>query len=116
MGRSSGARGPAATGWPERRQTGIVRVEVLVRPNASRTGVGGSHDGALVVHVAEPPAGGRANRAALGALAEAFGVRSRHVMLVRGPTSKRKTIEIEPAPGGEALLEGRLRALLERQG
>jgi hypothetical protein len=87
-----------------------VHVEILVRPNASRGGVGGNHDGALVVRVAEPADRGRATGAALRALAESFGVPSRDVTLVRGSTSRRKVVEVTGE--AEELLQTRLERLL----
>lgn len=87
---------------------GAVRVEILVRPNASRRGVGGDHDGALVVRVAEPPDRGRATEAALRAVAEALGVSPREVTLIRGPTSRRKVVEIAATAEQAELLRGRL--------
>lgn len=75
--------------------------------------MGGSHDGALVVRVAEPPDRGRATDAALRALAKSFGVPPRRVTLVRGPTSRRKLVEIAAAGEGEELLQSRLQRLLQ---
>ncbi len=75
-----------------------MRLEIHVRPNASRTEVGGTHDGILVVRVAAPPDAGRATDAALGALADALGVPRRTVALVRGATSRRKLVEVTGAP------------------
>jgi uncharacterized protein (TIGR00251 family) len=71
-----------------------VRVTIRVRPGAGRTAVGGSHDGALVVRVAAPAVGGRATEAALAAVAEAFGMRRRDVVLVTGATSRTKVVEV----------------------
>ncbi len=92
-------------------QNGTVRVEILVRPNASRSFVGGTHDGALVVRVAAPPAEGRANRAALRALASAVGVRPQSITLVGGATSRKKIVEIATPPAREELLRSRLSLL-----
>ena len=94
---------------------GSVRVEILVRPNASRGGVGGNHDGALVVRVTEPPDRGRATGAALRALAESFGVPSRNVTLVRGPTTRRKVVQIEASGEVEERLQSRLERLLQTE-
>jgi uncharacterized protein YggU (UPF0235/DUF167 family) len=74
-----------------------MRFEVRVRPGASRTRVGGEHDGALVVRVAERAVDGKATGAALAALATAFGVRPRAATLVSGPTSRSKVVEIDGA-------------------
>ncbi|AYG02209.1 DUF167 domain-containing protein [Gryllotalpicola protaetiae] len=80
-----------------------MRIEVRVRPGASRTLVGGEHDGALVVRVAERAVDGKATDAALAALAKAFGVRRRDVSLVTGATSRTKLVDIDGAT--EARLE-----------
>lgn len=80
--------------------TGVVRFSIRVRPGSARTGVGGEHDGALVVRVTARAVEGRATEAALAAVAEAFGVRRRAVTLVAGATSRTKIIDVagaEPA-------------------
>ncbi len=74
-----------------------MRVEILVRPSASETAVGGEHDGALIVRVVEPADAGQATDAALRAIAKAIAVPGRSVSLVRGATSRRKLIEIDVA-------------------
>ena len=73
----------------------VVRLEIHVRPNASRTVVGGRHDGAMDVRVVEVAEHGRATTAALRAVADALDLPSRSITLVRGATSRRKLIEIE---------------------
>src|SRR5450755_4309416 len=55
--------------------TMTIRVTIRVRPGASRTRVGGEHDGALVVAVTKRAVDGRATQAALEAVADAVGVR-----------------------------------------
>jgi uncharacterized protein YggU (UPF0235/DUF167 family) len=72
-----------------------VRVTVRVRPGASRTCVGGEHDGALVVRVSQRAVDGRATQAALAAVADAFGVRRRAVSLVSGTTSRTKVVDVD---------------------
>ena len=76
---------------------GAVRIVIRVRPGASRTAVGGSHDGALIVRVAAPAADGQANDAALRAVAKAFGVRRREVVLVSEATNRSKVIDVTDA-------------------
>lgn len=78
-----------------------MRVQVHVRPNVSRAGVGGVHDGALVVRVSEPASGGRATEAALRALSEALGVPRSSIALVHGGTSRRKLIEVTVTEAGQ---------------
>lgn len=84
---------------------------VRVRPGASRTFVGGEHDGALVVAVQAPAVDGRATEAALAALADAVGVRRRAVRLVRGRTSRDKVVEIDGSDPPAEVLAARLAAL-----
>jgi uncharacterized protein len=72
-----------------------MRVTIRVQPRSSRTAVGGSHGGALVVRVTEPAVDGRATEAALRAVAEALGVRRRDVVLVSGATSRTKVIDVD---------------------
>jgi uncharacterized protein len=79
-----------------------------VKPGARRTVVGGAHDGALVVRVAERAVDGHATEAALAAVAETFGLRRRQVSLVTGATSRIKVVDVE---GGEP---SRLAELLSR--
>jgi uncharacterized protein (TIGR00251 family) len=85
-----------------------VRLTIHVKPGARRTVVGGAHDGALVVRVAERAVDGRATEAALAAVAETFGLRRRQVSLVSGATSRSKVVDVE---GGEP---SRLTELLSR--
>jgi uncharacterized protein len=90
-----------------------MRVEIYVRPNASRPAVGGDFDGALVVRVVEPPDAGRATEAALDAVAAAVGVPRRSLSLVRGARSRRKLVEVEveARPEDAARVQSALRRL-----
>ncbi len=72
-----------------------MRVDVRVRPGASRTRVGGAYGERLVVAVGARAVDGAATEAALAALADAFGVRRRAVTLVLGVTSRDKTVEVD---------------------
>jgi uncharacterized protein YggU (UPF0235/DUF167 family) len=74
-----------------------MRLTIHVRPGAGRPGVGGEHDGALIVRVTARTVGGQATEAALAAVADAFGVRRRAVTLVTGRTSRTKVIDIADA-------------------
>ena len=99
---------PAGTGAAGRAHTGVVRITVRVRPGSGRPGVGGTHDGALVVRVSERAVDGRATAAALAAVAAAFGVRRDAVTLVAGASSRTKVVDV--AGAGPAAL-GRLLGL-----
>lgn len=78
-----------------------MRVTVRVRPGSARPGVGGEHDGALVVRVRERAVDGRATAAALTAVACAFGVRRDAVTLVAGATSRTKIMDVAGAEPGD---------------
>ena len=86
----------------------LVRITVRVRPGASRTRVGGAYADALVVAVGAPAVDGRANEAVVAAVADAFGLRSRDVRLVRGDRSRTKVLELT---GDRAVLERRFEEL-----
>jgi uncharacterized protein YggU (UPF0235/DUF167 family) len=77
-----------------------MRLTVWVRPGSARPGVGGEHDGALVVRVTARAVDGRATAAALAAIADAFGVRRHAVTLVAGKASRRKIVEVTGADPG----------------
>ena len=72
----------------------MVRITIRVRPGSARPGVGGQHDGALVVRVRAPAVDGRATAAAVAA---AFGVRPQAVTLVAGPVSRTKILDVDGA-------------------
>lgn len=89
----TGVDAPPALLWDSERVS--LTFEIHVRPGARRTHVGGTHDGVLAIAVTAPPADGQANEAVCAAVADAFGVRSSSVRLVRGHTSRRKVVAIE---------------------
>jgi uncharacterized protein len=84
-----------------------MRVTIRVRPGVSRPGVGGERDGALIVAVTARAVDGQATEAALAAVASAFGVRRRCVILVTGTSSRTKVIDIA---GGDPSVLARLLA------
>ena len=82
----------------------MTSIPVRVKPGASRTRVGGRHDGphgpALIVAVTAPAVDGRATEAARRALAEALGVRPAAVTLKLGATSRDKVFTVESPDAG----------------
>ena len=84
---------------------------VRVRPGASRTRVGGGYGDppVLVVAVSAPAVDGRANVAVIRALADALGVPSREVEIVRGHTARTKMVSVRHAPDD---LDERWRSLI----
>lgn len=93
-----------------------VRLEIHVHPGASRTSVGGSYGGALVVRVVEPAEDGRATAAALRALADALTLPKRSVTLVHGMKSRRKVVEIATAPRDDESVRLEVQKLLNASG
>jgi uncharacterized protein (TIGR00251 family) len=71
-----------------------VRITVRVRPQAGRTAVGGSHDGALIVRVVQATVDGKATAAMLRCLAEEFDVAREDVVLVSGSRNRTKIIDV----------------------
>jgi uncharacterized protein (TIGR00251 family) len=88
-----------------------MRFAVRVTPGAARTAVGGRWPtptgDALVVAVAAPAVAGKANEAVRRALADAFGVRARDVVIVRGERGRDKIVEVDADPERLAGLLGR---------
>jgi uncharacterized protein YggU (UPF0235/DUF167 family) len=74
-----------------------MRIAVRVRPGSARPGVGGQHDGALVVRVSARAVDGQATAAALAAVATAFGVRRQAVTLIAGASSRTKMVDVAGA-------------------
>jgi uncharacterized protein len=89
-----------------------VRVTIRVKPGSVRTAVGGRHGQALVVAVTARAVDGKATEAALRAMADAFEVRRRDVMLVAGATSRDKIVDID---GEDAVLSARRDSLLDHR-
>jgi uncharacterized protein YggU (UPF0235/DUF167 family) len=72
-----------------------MRIAIRVRPGSARPGVGGEHDGALIVRVSAQAVDGKATKAALDAVADSFSVRRDAVRLVSGGSSRTKIIDID---------------------
>lgn len=68
---------------------------VRVQPKASANKILGEHAGALKVAVTAPPEKGKANAAVVALLSEALGVPKSAVEIVRGRTSRTKTLRIK---------------------
>jgi len=72
-----------------------IVLRVHAQPGAGRSAVVGRFGDALKVKVAAPPQGGRANDALAVLLADEFGVKSAHVTLIGGASSRSKRFRIE---------------------
>jgi uncharacterized protein (TIGR00251 family) len=71
-----------------------VTLLVHVQPNAKRSEVAGMHGGRLKIRLAAPPADGKANAELIGFLSKYAGVPKRDIEIVRGETSRQKTVVI----------------------
>lgn len=70
-------------------------ISVRVRAGAHREEIAGVVDGVLLVRVSAPAHEGRANRALCRLLAERLAVAPSRVVIVRGPRSREKLIEVD---------------------
>ena len=76
-----------------------VEFKVRVAPRARREQIVGVHSGCLKVALAAPPVEGAANRALVAFLARRIGCAKREVTIVRGESSRTKTIRVRGASG-----------------
>lgn len=67
-----------------------VILPVKAQPGSRKSGIRGVHDGALRVSVTQAAEKGKANKALLGVLAKALGLRKPQIELISGPTSAHK--------------------------
>jgi len=71
-----------------------VLLELHVVPRAAKTAIAGVHDGRVKVSLAAPPVDGAANDALVAFIAKTLGRPKRDVELIRGETSRKKTLAI----------------------
>jgi uncharacterized protein (TIGR00251 family) len=75
---------------------GII-IEVKVAPRSSKMGIVGVMDNMLKVKLTAPPVDGAANEQLKELLAEKYGVSKSDITILRGETSRRKTVKIKGA-------------------
>lgn len=71
-----------------------VRLELHVQPGASTTEVAGLHGDRIKLRLAAPPIDGRANEALIRWLSDQLHVPQAGITIVRGETSRRKSVDI----------------------
>ena len=71
-----------------------MRLKVHVNPRSSRNQITGWQGDVLCVKLIAPPVEGAANKAAIGFLAQALGIKKSQITLVSGDTSRDKLFEI----------------------
>jgi uncharacterized protein len=72
----------------------VIQLTIRVVPRASKPGIAGIRDGALLVRLQSPPVEGAANEELIQVIAKAFGVTKRDVAIVTGEHSKLKRVAI----------------------
>jgi uncharacterized protein len=74
-----------------------VSLELLVRviPRASKPGIAGTRDGALLVRLNAPPVEGAANSELIQVISDALGVPKRSISIVSGQRARLKRIRVE---------------------
>lgn len=75
-----------------------IYLAVKLQPRASRNSILGLHGAELKISVTAPPVDSAANAALLDFLAQSLEVRPAQLQLVRGQTSRHKTILVSGLP------------------
>ena len=70
-----------------------MKLNIKVIPRASKNRIV-EESGRLKVYVTSPAVDGKANKAVIGSLAEHFNVKKRDVEILRGRTSRNKTVKV----------------------
>lgn len=82
--------------------TGVI-VDCVVIPRGKRTRFMGRHGGRFKIALAAPPVNGRANEELLLFFARLLRVPQRQVQLLRGASSRVKTVEIQGVAVGQVV-------------
>jgi len=85
-------------------------LKILVQPRAKKTEIIGIQGDRLKIKISSPPVDNKANRELIKFLGKFLGLKNKDLVLVKGETSREKTILIK-AQNKEWL--GRLKAFLE---
>src|SRR5947208_16803451 len=85
--------GVRVSAW-RRESDGAVVLMLHVQPGAGRSEFAGMHGDALKLRLAAPPIEGKANDELIRFLADVFGVPQRNIVLLRGETSRAKTVRV----------------------
>ncbi len=84
---------------PSRTVNDGIIIEVKVTPRSSKKGVAGVAGGVLAVKLTAPPVDGEANAQLIEVLAAHFGVRAGDVEILKGASSRRKTVKLRGVRG-----------------
>ena len=72
-----------------------IQFAAAIQPRASRNQIIGIHNNCLKIKLTSPPVDGAANQACIKFLAKAFSISPSRIAIVKGETSKNKTIQFE---------------------
>ena len=109
MARTGANRTPGSNSWLALGE-GQVTIEIVARPGASRRGLVRLDPRGLIVALNSGPEKGKANDELIEYLAHELKVPRSVIAIVRGETSRRKTVRIEPCD--TAAIAARLEALV----
>jgi uncharacterized protein (TIGR00251 family) len=73
----------------------VMKVKVIVKPNARRQEVTKMPDDSLLVYLRSPPVDGKANAELIEVLAKFYGVRRSRIAILQGTTARHKLVEID---------------------
>ena len=71
-----------------------LNIQVQIQPRSSKDQIIGIHNGRLKIKISAPPVDGKANQNLIEFIAKAFGVSKSKIEIVKGRTSKLKTLKI----------------------
>jgi uncharacterized protein (TIGR00251 family) len=72
----------------------VVYIDIRVIPRASKAGIAGTRDGALLVRLNSPPVEGAANAELIDVIATALRVPKKNITIVSGERSKLKRVSV----------------------
>ena len=109
MARAGTRAGSGATPWLVPGNNGVT-IEIVARPGASRGGIVRLDPRGLIVALNSAPERGKANDELIEYLARELKIARSAIAVVRGQTSRHKTVRIEPCD--PASIAARLEALV----
>ena len=83
----------------------LLQLTVHVQPGAKTTSCAGIHGDALKIRLAAPPVDGKANQALVAWLSSTLGCTQSSIELIRGQTSRRKTLAIDAGGRTEQIIK-----------
>ena len=109
MARAGTRPAPESNSWLALGEGGVT-IEIVARPGASRRGIVRLDPRGLIIALNSAPEKGKANDELIEYLARELKVSRSSIAIIRGETSRRKTVRIEPCE--PASIAVRLEALV----